>query len=142
MQYTAQVCAILFVVGLLLNRVSGYAFVYIIGESLSLPLAACTHAHGQEPTLKCVRVVFAILLLPGIYTHGVFGKLLSLAESHPQVGRAMGMAREQYAKRTSLPSHNRTLTQKLSRVCVACSHEQPGLPSRAATAASTIAAAA
>jgi len=66
------VCAILFVVGLLLNRVSGYTFIYII--------------------------VFSMLLLPGIYTHGVFGKLWSLAESHPQVGRVMGMAKDQYTK--------------------------------------------
>lgn len=71
-KYTAQVCAILFVVGLLLNRVSGYTSIYII--------------------------VFSMLLLPGIYTHGVFGKLWSLAESHPQVGRVVGMAKDQYTK--------------------------------------------
>jgi hypothetical protein len=71
-KYTAQLCAICFVVGLLLNRISGYAFLYF---------------H-----------VFAILLLPGIYTHGVFGKLWSLANSHPQVGRAVDMAKEQYTK--------------------------------------------
>ena len=41
-----------------------------------------------------------MLLLPGIYTHGVFGKLWSLAESHPQVARVMGMAKDQYTKRT------------------------------------------
>ncbi|ELR13712.1 uncharacterized protein ACA1_120790 [Acanthamoeba castellanii str. Neff] len=74
-KYTAQVCAILFVVGLLLNRISGYTFIYII--------------------------VFSVLLLPGIYTHGVFGKLWSLAESHPQVGRVMGMAKDQYTKLAS-----------------------------------------
>jgi hypothetical protein len=41
-QYTAQVCAILFVVGLLLNRVSGYTFTYIIGNATHH-----THTHTR-----------------------------------------------------------------------------------------------